>query len=353
MDDPYPFESGPAFVRDAWYVAAWSAEVTRTPIQRTLLGDSIALFRAESGKLVALADRCPHRGYPLSQSTVVGDAIRCNYHGFTYDASGTCISIPSQTRLPDGFRTRHYPVAERWKWIWVWAGSPEEADESLIPDHAHAGLEGDEWLAEIGGDFHCAARYQLFNENLLDLTHLTFLHPGTIGTPGILESESTIEVDGRAVIVKRDTLDEFATPFYAKRLGIAAQRIDRSHVTTFIAPSFHIIGVTTREAASAVAGGAPMVFGQHKIVHAIRPETETTMHDYWAFTRTYNKAPDITEYLRRTIGEVIQQDIVALEAVENLLPARTSADFSCAADGPALKGRRVVQALLTGAGKGN
>ncbi len=205
---------------------------------------------------------------------------------------------------------------------------------------------GGNWLAEVGCDFSVQARYQLFNENLLDLTHLTFLHSGTIGTPGIATAKVMTEVEGRVVRVTRDTLDEDATPFYAARLGISAGKIDRRHVTTFIAPSFHVIHVTTTEAASAANGRAPAVYGEHKIVHAITPETETTMRDFWAFTRTYNQSADMSQYLRKNLSEVIRQDIEALETVESLIGDGDRFEFSCAADEASLKGRQAVQALL-------
>lgn len=347
MNQSYPFEPGPVLLENAWYVAAWSSEVGRTPLGRTVLGRRVVLYRTEAGEAVALADRCPHRGFQLSKGRLAGDAIECGYHGFTFDAEGRCVAIPSQDRVPAGFHVRGYPTVERWKWVWIWMGPPGEADESLLPDHAAAGLGVPGWLAEIGCDFFVRARYQLFNENLLDLTHLTFLHPGTIGTPGIAGSGMRVESGARTVRVLRETLEEEATPLYAKRLGIAGGRVDRRHVTTFVAPSFHVIHVVTTQAASAANGAPAALYGEHKIVHALTPETETTTRDYWAFSRTYNHAAEISDYLRRNLGEVIRQDIDALESVENLLnDPSAAADISCAADEASLKGRRLLQGLL-------
>lgn len=343
----YPFKPGPVFVADAWYVAAWSREVTREPCVRTILGERIVLYRTEGGRPVALADRCPHRGFPLSQSRIAGDDVQCGYHGFTYDPTGRCVRIPSQAHVPPGLAVRAFPVVERWEWIWVWMGRGAP-DESLLPDSAELGLAGPPWLAAAGADFTVRARYQIFNENLLDLTHLTFLHPETIGTPGILETRMTTEVEGRIVRVTRDTLGEETTPFYAQRLGIPMGRVDRRHITTFVAPSFHVIHVITTKARER-PDEAPVVYGEHKILHAIVPETATTLHDYWAITRTYNTALEVTDFLRESINGVIRQDIVALEAVEaSTDDTRPVVDLSCAADEPALRGRRIVQQLLTG-----
>jgi len=276
---------------------------------------------------------------------VHGDDIACAYHGFTFDPAGRCRSIPSQERVPPGIAVRHFPTVERWQWIWVWmgAGAP---DETLLPDSATLGLAGPPWLAAAGGDFAVRARYQLFNENLLDLTHLSFLHAESIGTPDLLQTQMTIEVDGRTVRVRRDTLDEQTSPFYARRLGIPVGRIDRRHVTSFIAPAFHVIGVTAAEAGTGLSA-TPNVYGEHKILHAITPETETTLHDYWAISRTYNTSDEMTEFLRENINGVIRQDIAALEATEATIDESAPiVEYSCAADEAALKGRRVVQELL-------
>lgn len=338
----YPFDKGPFFVEDAWYIAAWSSEVTATPRAVTVLGNRIALFRTAAGAPVAFADRCPHRGFPLSKGQVVGDVLQCGYHGFTFEATGRCCRIPSQEHIPRGTVVRRYPLVERWQWIWIWTGDPDAADEALIPRDRDLGFDGGPWVAAIGGDFAVRARYQLFNENLLDLTHLTFLHPGTIGTPGIAETAMTTAVSGRIVRVQRDTLGEQTTPFYATRLGIPIGRIDRRHVTSFVAPSFHIIHVITTK-----AGDSTVVHGEHKILHAITPETPTTLRDFWAITRTYNTAPEMTDFLRESINGVIRQDIAALEATELLIDdGQPIVDLNCAADEAALKGRRVVQGLL-------
>jgi vanillate O-demethylase monooxygenase subunit len=342
----YPFDDGPGFVTRAWYVAAWSGEVTEVPIARTVLGQSIVLYRAADGAAVALANRCPHRGLPLAMGRVVGNDIECGYHGFTFSSDGGCCRIPSQELVPRGFGVHSYPVAERWQWIWIWMGDPAASDDTLLPDVTELGLAGPPWLAVPGGDFSVRARYQLFNENLLDLTHLAYLHPETIGTADILKTTPRIEVDGRVVRVSRDTLEEQASPFYARRLGIPVGRIDRRHVTSFVAPSFHIIHVTAAEAGT-LGTSAPHIYGEHKILHAITPETPQTLHDFWAITRTYNTADETTTFLRNGINDVIRQDIVALEATESLIDdSHPIVDLSCRADEAALKRRRVVQELL-------
>ncbi len=101
------------FLRDYWYVGAWSDEVTHKPLARTLLSESIVFYRKPDGKVVALEDRCAHRRLPLSMGAVIGDTIQCAYHGLVYDAAGKCIKIPGQDSVPAGARVRSYPVIER------------------------------------------------------------------------------------------------------------------------------------------------------------------------------------------------------------------------------------------------
>jgi len=101
------------FLSDNWYVAALGAELTTKPLSRQILGEHVAIFRNESGRIVALADQCPHRGYPLSLGTVVGDELVCGYHGFTFDCTGTCVAVPGQDRIPSRADVRSYAVVEQ------------------------------------------------------------------------------------------------------------------------------------------------------------------------------------------------------------------------------------------------
>jgi len=90
------------FLRNAWYVATWSRELSdQAALQRTLLGESIALFRDSQGQPVALANQCPHRFAPFSGGKIRGDAIECPYHGLRFDRSGRCVHNPhGDGRIP-------------------------------------------------------------------------------------------------------------------------------------------------------------------------------------------------------------------------------------------------------------
>src|SRR5262245_23096571 len=101
------------FLRDQWYVAAMSAEVTDAPLGRTICNEPIVLFRPSSGGIAALEDRCPHRKAPLSLGRMCDGHIECAYHGIQFDGGGVCRLIPSQHAIPRGLTARSYPVVDR------------------------------------------------------------------------------------------------------------------------------------------------------------------------------------------------------------------------------------------------
>src|ERR1051325_8974348 len=107
------------WLRNAWYVAAWSHEVGPDGIvPLTIIDQPLVLYRKSDGGVVALEDRCCHRLAPLSQGRREGDELRCMYHGLKFAADGRCIEIPGQATIPAKARVRSYPVAERGSWIW-------------------------------------------------------------------------------------------------------------------------------------------------------------------------------------------------------------------------------------------
>ena len=112
-------------LRNRWYVAGLSEEITDKPVASRLLDEPLVLFRAPStGKVSALEDRCVHRQAPLSLGEIVGDNLQCGYHGLEYDCSGACVRVPSQKQIPPGATIRSYPCIEQQGFIHVWMGDP-------------------------------------------------------------------------------------------------------------------------------------------------------------------------------------------------------------------------------------
>lgn len=89
-----------AFLRNCWYVAAWDHEIGPEQLfQRTILGQSLLLFRTSAGNVVALDNKCCHRHAPLSLGRREGDCVRCMYHGLKFGPDGKCVEIPGQTAI--------------------------------------------------------------------------------------------------------------------------------------------------------------------------------------------------------------------------------------------------------------
>lgn len=162
------------YVLDAWYVAAWSDKLKpREPMSVTILGQPIVMWRTDDGAVHALEDRCIHRLAPLSLGRCEGDGLRCMYHGMRFAADGRLVEIPGQEAIPTGAGVRAYPAIDRHGWIWLWMGNKISANDTLIPPVV--GADNADWV--LGrGDMEVAAEARLLNDNLLDFSHVAFLH---------------------------------------------------------------------------------------------------------------------------------------------------------------------------------
>ena len=199
------------FLKDTWQVAAFGKEVSHDLLARTLAGEDVLLFRTEAGEPVAMHNTCPHRFVPLSMGKLVGDVVQCAYHGLCFDKSGDCVKVPGQDRIPAAAKVRTYKLVERYDFIWIWLGDPALADPDTVPNFF--------WMTDPGwaiseGYHHVHAHYQLLNDNLLDLSHETFVHSHSIGNAAVADSPLAVEVkDGRVVRAHRDMLNCEPPPF--------------------------------------------------------------------------------------------------------------------------------------------
>jgi vanillate O-demethylase monooxygenase subunit len=343
----YPFKNEHLYARNQWYVLGWSDEFANLPQRRVVMNEPILIYRAEDGGLVALADRCPHRNYPLSKGRLRGDLIECGYHGITFDRTGACVRIPSQRSISSACRVRPYAVVEKWKWVWIWMGEAAKADPNGIPDHEAISLTDGDWLASVGFSMPLKARYQLLNENLLDLTHTTFLHPESIGTAEVAESKVVFEEyagfmrDGRYMFAVTAP-DLFREPLQLE------DRIDRDLLIDYYPPGLHV--GWERFKRCGVADGEPTRnYGHLKVYHALTPETDSTTHYFFAFARTFARSNEtLTDRLREGLRFVVGQDRSALEALEQNLQLldHEPTEVLCRSDAGAIRGRRLMEELI-------
>ena len=170
---------------------------------RTILKEPVVLYRKSDGNIAALEDRCPHRFAPLHMGKIVnGDSVQCPYHGLEFDASGACVLNPHGTKnIPPRARVRSYPATEKHKAIWIWMGE-QAPDLSKVPDFSV--LDNvPEMHATKRDRITICANYELIIDNLLDLSHTSYLHDGILGNSETVDSQITVEQDGNDVVVGR------------------------------------------------------------------------------------------------------------------------------------------------------
>jgi len=285
------------FVRNAWYVAAWDHEIDRT----------------SAGKAVALEDRCCHRQAPLSMGKLIGDIVQCPYHGLQFDTTGKCVKVPSQERIPVSARVRSYPVVEKNHWIWIWMGDPAKADPALIEDFHW--LDDPKW--RYGGNYlHVESNYLLLVENLLDTTHLTFLHPTTLGTDSFARSEFDVKRDGDRLTVARYLMNELPAAFHKQMGGFPdGMKVDRWQVTHYGPPSFVKLDIGSAPVGTPIREGERNVGMNMMNLNAITPETGKTAHYF--FAQAYNFRLDekwIGDMLAKQITDIFMDDMAMVRA---------------------------------------
>jgi phenylpropionate dioxygenase-like ring-hydroxylating dioxygenase large terminal subunit len=306
------------FPREQWYVAAYSHEVGDDLFARTICNEPVVLYRTGDGTAVALNDRCVHRRFPLSQGSRDGDLLICGYHGFTYDPSGTCVAVPGQTRIPRTARVPAYHLVEQDSLIWIWIGDGEPAPESSIPRAPW--LDSPGWVS-VRGMEPLKARHSLLADNLLDLSHETYLHAGYIGTPEVAATPITTEVDEEAGVVRvsRRMKDVECPPFYAESTGIEG-RIDRWQDIEYRPPCLYLLH--SRIAPTGVEpgpSGDPDAF-HAEILYALTPETDTSTHDFWMVARDFAlDSEEVSRFLADNNRTVVLQDVDALNLLEEVI----------------------------------
>jgi vanillate O-demethylase monooxygenase subunit len=310
------------FLKNTWYVAAWSHEIGADGMfARTIAGVPVLCWRDKTGKLACIEDRCCHRAAPLSMGRREGDNIRCMYHGLLFDTAGKCIEIPSQEFIPPAAKVSAFPVFERHKWVWIWLGDPAKADTSKIPDTHY--LDDPHWRGKPGY-LHYDANYLLITDNLLDFSHLSYVHEKTLGgsakyagiRPKVTKTDAGVRVE-------RWLIDDEPAPFL-KNLKTWPGNVDRWNIYDVVLP-----GVLLMDSGSAATGtGAPegrredaaLFFG----CQAVTPETHGTSHYF--FQQSHGFAVDdatVTDNLTESVLAGFQEDkdiILAQQRILNLMP---------------------------------
>ena len=336
-------------VRNCWYIAALSTEGGRTLMDRTILGESMLLYRQQDGTPKAMQNRCPHRGMPLSKGRLKGDTVICGYHGFNYDSHGKCILVPSlglEAKIPTTLQLRSFPVIEHAPFVWIWMGESDKADPALRPALP---LFDDPAYRHIQGYFHTHTNYVPMHENVLDLTHAHFLHGEEVASLGFTQAPPEITVDKGTVRVVRKESGGTAPPHYAAAAGIADHKVERISDTLWASLAI-IIGFATIRDLEPALGQLRSEF-HFQILHAFTPETQRTSRYFWSNGR--DSRIDDAEFSARGYEramKVYHEDVEALGWIQKLYeqtPPGDYAEVSVLADRVGLQMRRLVAQLAT------
>ncbi len=341
-------------LKNYWYVAAWSEDVGRTPLGRVLLNEYVMLFRGLDGAPVALENRCAHRNLPLSEGRLIGDEVECGYHGLVFGRDGVCTHVPGQETVPGWARVKSYPVVERDRWVFVWMGDPDDADPALVPGY-HAHIADPDWYA-VTGQARVKGGYRLVLDNLLDLSHLSYVHSSTTGNRDVAESATLItEAGDDFVRVTRWMEGIPPAPAFVQYTSDDAP-IDRWQVSKYIPPSYiDICNGSTAAGEGLPQAERPSSQGRWGFVvyHALTPETETTTHQFWAVAGHRSMVPADKEALfTEQMNEVLAEDLAVYEAQQRAIdldPEMKGEDVNprgtIPADEPLLRMRRMIRHL--------
>jgi len=331
--------------KNAWYVAAWDGEVGREPLARTLLGTPVVLYRKLDGTPVALRDACPHRLLPLSMGMKEGDSIRCRYHGLKLSSDGNVEEMPIRTGKPNQrLCVSTFEVVERHRFVWIWLGDQDKADPALIPDLWPCSAPG--WVFD-GGYCSVAADWRLMVDNLMDLTHETYVHAGSIGQIELMETPIETKETEERVFVSRWMAGVDAPPFWALALKRSC-KVDRWQICEFIPPSCIIIdvGVAPDSAGATLEKHDQGVRGF--VIDAVTPEEHGRMHYFWGMARNFDtNDPGFTTRFKEQQARVFAQDVEILEAQQRSIDANPGLQMrNLNVDAGGVLARRMIDRLI-------
>ena len=335
------------FVRNAWYIAIWADELLDAPLARRICGEPVVLYRDAQRNAAALADRCCHRGTPLHLGRVTALGLECGYHGLVFARDGACVHIPGQLRVQPNARVRSYPVVERNGFVWIWMGDPQAASHALLVEYPYHD-DPMRWPHKHSTS-HIAASYLLVIDNLMDLTHLGYVHGGTIGGDPNAHVDAKMETHptARGLKFTRWLLDSEPPPTYRKAVPFRGA-VDRWQEFEFIAPGSVVQWSGATDAGTGAYEGKREGGLSVRLFHGVTPETETTCFYFWSAANGYRQnEPEATQQLNVEISRAFGQDKAVIEAQQARLAELGDEDLvNIPADTARIRMRQAVEKLL-------
>lgn len=327
-------------IPNQWYILMESKQVKRRPVGVTRMGEKLVFWRDETGRVVCLRDRCPHRGVALSRGKVLDGHIQCPFHGFEFDPSGKAVYVPANGRqgpVPKALQAFSYPTHEAHGFIWVWWG--EEPPAGLAPPRFFDDIDDTFTYKTVRDPWK--AHYARVVENQLDVVHVPFIHHNTIGRGGrtLVEGPAMEWVgDDQFFIYVYNRVDDGTPPRRAHELPIPNPNGFRLE---FIFPNLwqNRIGDDVR------------------IVGAFVPVDEGHTLFYLRFCQRFLKVPvlrDLVAWAGTPSNLIVaHQDRVVVETHQPMRPGLQIGEKPIPGDRPVIEYRRRREALIEAARRPN
>jgi phenylpropionate dioxygenase-like ring-hydroxylating dioxygenase large terminal subunit len=165
----FPFPSFP----NGWFAIGFSSDFAPgAVVTRHYFGRDIVVYRTVDGTLRASDPHCPHLGAHLGHGgRVVGERLRCPFHGWCFDTDGQCVEIPGAQRIPPKAALTQWPLVEQNGLAFVHFHAQGEAPTWTVPR-----LPDSDWTADRTVTWTLRTHPQEVNENIVDAAHLAPLH---------------------------------------------------------------------------------------------------------------------------------------------------------------------------------
>lgn len=300
----------PQFIEHSWTLVALSKHVKAKPVRRLICGTPVVIFRAGK-RITALIDRCPHRNFPLSQGTVVGEAIECPYHGWSFDQDGGCIQIPGCKLDADAhtkFKAQTCHVHEIHGVIFVKIGDAGPPTPDLPPLLGKPGYDHFWWAQGvwIGRAFDAI-------ENVLDPFHTNYIHDGFI-------RQKAKRVKVNLQVKSTDSSIEMIIEQTQPDTGLMSRFLEKDRQLSFSRYLPPTIVLAQWEGVSKMTLSVSAFF---------TPETEGTLRPFACFTTPKGIAPGWLKQaaIRLFLWPVVAQDRRALETQSRNMESFKSPKF--------------------------
>lgn len=333
------------FLRNAWYVAAWGDEITNALQEVVLLEERVCMFRDSGGNIVALENACPHRKLPLTKGRRKGDAVECGYHGLTFNGTGQCIHAPGKGGIPSNAKVHAYPTEERYGLVWIWMGNPALADASEIIEIEN--FDNPEWGMNRGKALEIDCNYLYVTDNLLDPTHVAWVHQSSFGQAATEDTPLRITKKEDGVTVWRWMMDVEPAPFYKKIVEFDGN-CDRLQHYEVRYPCHAIIRAVFTPAGT---GGEDGPLHDKTFVmdsyNFMTPETGERTRYYWFQLR--NIRPDdeaLSQMMSDDVKHAFEEDRDVLNEVQKGMTNKTTPHIDLPIDGGQLRFRRQLEILI-------